>query len=49
MGFERLLKKFGAFNINEDMIKINEKGFCRVWMNANFANNSFSKPTNSEE
>lgn len=43
VGFERLYNRFGGFEITERMISINEKGFCRVWVNENFSLNAFIK------
>ena len=43
IGFERLFNRFGAFDITETMIAINEKGLCKVWINENFALNAYSK------
>jgi len=40
IGFERLFNRFGPFEVRENMIAINEKGFCRVWLNENFADNN---------
>lgn len=44
IGFERLYNKFGAFEVTESMIGINEKGACRVWLNENFSINWFANP-----
>jgi hypothetical protein len=39
-GFERLYSKFGPFQVFENMIALNEKGSCRVWINEDFSLNS---------
>jgi len=33
IGLQILYSKFGGFEINEAMIAINEKGFCKIWIN----------------
>lgn len=43
IGFERLYNRFGGIEVLNSMIAINEKGFCRVWLNDNFSLNSFPK------
>ena len=43
IGFERLFNRFGGFQIFETMVSINEKGYCRVWVNENFSENSYLK------
>ena len=43
VGFERLFNRFGGFDITENMIAVNEKGFCKVWVNENFSLNSMQK------
>lgn len=32
VGFERLFNRFGAFKISDNMIGIDEKGQCKVWI-----------------
>jgi hypothetical protein len=43
IGFERLYNRFGPFKVTEGMIAINEKGFCRVWINENFSLNTIKE------
>ena len=43
IGLQILFYKFGGFEINEAMITINGKGFCKIWINENFALNYVQK------
>lgn len=38
LGFERLYQKVGGFQVNEEMVGVNQDGKVKVWMNPEWSN-----------
>jgi hypothetical protein len=49
LGFERLCSRFGPFKVTSNMIGVNERGLCKVWLNDNFSLNFPSAPESTEQ